>query len=52
MHMHNKNSDIQGRSPYMVKVIFHTKKERIHSQREVQILKRDAIEEENHCLFQ
>ena len=25
-HMRNKNSNIQGRSPYVVKVIFHTKR--------------------------
>ena len=62
-HMCNKNSIIQGRSPNVVKVIFHTirncslRKEcapsgsKLFSVREVPILKRGAIEE-NHCLIQ
>ena len=63
MHMRNKNSNIQGRSPNVVKVIFHAirncsyKKEfapfvsKFFPLREVPIMKRDAIEE-NHCLIQ
>ena len=62
-HVHNKNSNIQGQSPNVVEVIFHTKwdcflrKEFAHSGSkffpliEVPILKRDAIEE-NRCLIQ
>ena len=59
----NKNRIIQGRSPNMVKVIFHSiwncskRKEfapsgsKFFPLREVQILKKDAIEG-NHCLVQ
>ena len=60
--MLNKNSNIQGRSPKVVKVIFHTirncskRKEfapsgsKFFSLREAPIMKNDAIEE-NHCLI-
>ena len=55
-HMSNKNSNIQGRSSNVIKVIFHTKRNcssgsKLFPLREVPILKRDAVEE-NHCLFQ
>ena len=62
-HMRNKNSNIQGRSPNEVKVIFHTKRNcserkefapsgsKFFPLREVPNLKRDAIDE-NHCLLQ
>ena len=60
-HMHNKDSNSQGRSPNVVSDFpYHKKlllKEKIHSlweqilSRDVPILKRDAIEE-NHCLAQ
>ena len=61
--MYNKNSNNQGRSPNVVKVIFHTirncslRKEfapsgsKFFPLRVVPILKRDAIEV-NHCLVQ
>ena len=60
-HERNKNSNIQGRSPNVIKVIFHKElllKERIRSLWE-QILsfkrsshfEKDAIEE-NHCFIQ
>ena len=61
--MRNKNSNIQGRSPNVVKVIFHTIRNYSYGKefaprgskffplREVPILKRDAIEE-NHCMVQ
>ena len=63
MHMHNKNSNTQGSSPNVVKVIFHTlrncslKKKFAPSEseffplREVSISKRDVIVE-NYCLIQ
>ena len=62
-HMVNKNSNIQGRSLNVIKVIFNTirncslRKEfapsgsKFFPLREVPILKRDSIEE-NHCLIQ
>ena len=52
-HVRNKNSNIQGRSPNVVKVIFHTKRYGANSFliRDVPFLIRDAIEE-NHYLFQ
>ena len=62
-HLRNKNSNIQGRSPYVVKVIFHTIKNcsyrkdfapyesKFFPLRDVLIWKRGAIEE-NHCLTQ
>ena len=61
-NVRNKNSNTQGSSPYVVKVIFHTlrncsyKKKFVPSGskffplREVPILKRDTIVE-NHCLI-
>ena len=61
--MHNKNSNIQGRSHNVVKVIFHMirncseRKEfspsgrKFFPLREVPNLKRDTVEE-NHCLIQ
>ena len=61
--MRNKNRNIQGRSPNVVKAVFHTKRncflkesirsrwEQILSFNRSSILKRDTIEE-NHCLFQ
>ena len=63
-HVRNENSNIQGMTPYAVKVSFHTirnsSKRRefapefsgseIFPLREVPILKRDAIEE-NRCLI-
>ena len=61
--MRNKNSNIQGRSLNVIKVIFHTirncllRKEfapsgsKFFPLREVPILKSDAIEE-NHCLIE
>ena len=61
--MHNKNSNIQGRSLNVIKVIFHTarncseRKEcatsgsKFFPLREVPTLKREAIED-NHCLIQ
>ena len=33
MHVGNKNRNIQGRSPNVVKVIFHTKKELLLKER-------------------
>ena len=55
MHVPNKNSNIQGRSPNVVKVIFYNIRNCSGSKffllREVLILKRDA-NEENHCLIQ
>ena len=61
-HVRNKNSNVQGRSLTVIKVIFHTKEmlinERIRylwkqilSFKRTAVLKRDAIEE-NHCLIQ
>ena len=52
--MYNKNSNIQGRSLDVIKVIFHTIKEIIRSLfffKRSSHLKGDAIEE-NHCLIQ
>ena len=61
--MRNKNSDIQGRSPNVIKVISHTlwncsyRKDfapsvsKFFPLREVTILKGDAIED-NHCFVQ
>ena len=50
--MYNKNSNNQGRSPNVVKVIFHTIRNcKFFPLRVVPILKRDAIEV-NHCLVQ
>ena len=52
--MCNKNSNIQRRSPNVVKVIFHIIKNsgiKLFPLKEVPILKREAIEE-NHCLVQ
>ena len=55
MHVYNKNSNNQGRSPNVVKVIFQTIRNCSGSEffplRVVPILKRDAIEV-NHCLVQ
>ena len=57
MHMHNKNSNNQGRSPNMVKVIFHAIRNSSKRQEfapsgskffplgDVPIMKRNAIEE-------
>ena len=62
-HLRNKNSNIQGRSPYVVKLIIQTIKNcsernefapsviKFFPLRQVPILKRGVIEE-NHCLFQ
>ena len=62
-HMCNENSNVEGRSPNVVKVIFHSirnyssRKEfapsgsKFFPVREVHILKRDAVDE-NHCLIQ
>ena len=62
-HVRNKNSNIQGRSPNAIKVIYHTirncsyRKEfapsgnKFFPLREVPFLKRDVIEE-NLCLIQ
>ena len=62
-HVRNKNSNTQGSSPYVVKVLFHTlrncslRKEfapsgsKFFPLREVSILKRDVIVQ-NHCLIQ
>ena len=54
-HVRNKKSYFQGRSPNVVKVIFHTIRNCSGSKfvplREVPFSKRDAIEE-NHCLIQ
>ena len=62
-HMLNKNSNIHGMSPNVVKVIYHTTRDcserkelapsgsKFFPLREVPILKRVAIEA-NHCLIQ
>ena len=62
-HARNKNSNIQGRSLKVIKVIFHTIRNcslrnefapsgnKFFPFREVPTLKREAIEE-NHCLIQ
>ena len=55
-HMGNKNSNIQGRSSNIVKVIYHTIRNCSYLGKNllpegVPILKRDTIGE-NHCLIQ
>ena len=50
-HMRNKNSNTQGDSPNVVKVIFHPSGNNFFPFIEVPISKSDVIVE-NHCLIQ